>query len=290
MEQKYEKYNAQPKGTKSLFLENILENDDKVKYFKTVKDEIKWESMYHKGSPVPRLVTIQGDTDNDIVPIYRHPVDKHLTLNKWTPCIKLIKERIEQITGQKINHALIQYYRDGNDFIGEHSDKTIDVVPNTYIMNVSLGASREMVLRKKLTDEELNLESKPERQSEKFNMEHNSLFLMSLETNKEWLHSIRQDKRPDNIKSKNELYENGERISITFRTIGTFINLKDNRIFGQGAKNKTLDNYKENTSSELQEGTNMLKAFSKENKETKFDWQENYGEGFDIINLDVVNS
>ncbi len=40
-------------------------------------------------------------------------------------------------------------YRDGNDAISEHSDKTIDVVKDSKIVNVSLGAQRVMVLRPK---------------------------------------------------------------------------------------------------------------------------------------------
>jgi hypothetical protein len=48
-----------------------------------------------------------------------------------------------------VNHALIQYYRGGQDYISEHSDKTIDVVRSSSIVNVSLGAQRTMMLRTK---------------------------------------------------------------------------------------------------------------------------------------------
>ena len=48
-----------------------------------------------------------------------------------------------------MNHVLIQLYRSGKDCISEHSDKTIDVVPGSSIVNVSFGARRTMTLRKK---------------------------------------------------------------------------------------------------------------------------------------------
>jgi alkylated DNA repair dioxygenase AlkB len=42
--------------------------------------------------------------------------------------------------------VLIQLYRTGADYISEHSDKTIDVVRGSRIVNVSLGARRTMTL------------------------------------------------------------------------------------------------------------------------------------------------
>ena len=54
----------------------------------------------------------------------------------------MIRERVEKILQHPVNHVLIQYYRTGNDYISEHSDKTIDVIRGSKIVNVSLGAER----------------------------------------------------------------------------------------------------------------------------------------------------
>jgi hypothetical protein len=98
-------------------------------------------------------------------------------------------------------------------------------------------------------------------------------------TNQKWLHSINQDKREDFLKSEDELVNNGERISFTFRTIATFIDKNDN-IIGQGApKGEKRDD-------EL----DMLKAFSKENHELDFDWQKYYGNGFNAINFKLLTN
>jgi alkylated DNA repair dioxygenase AlkB len=56
--------------------------------------------------------------------------------------VSIIKEHVEKALRQCFNHVLIQYYRTGNDYISEHSDKTIDVVQGSKIVNVSLGAQR----------------------------------------------------------------------------------------------------------------------------------------------------
>jgi len=136
----------------------------------------------------------------------------------------------------RVNHVLIQYYRSGKDYISEHSDKTIDVVQGSSIINVSLGAERVMVLRtKKDTLSSGNHGSASgastptggdgttSRSAQRIPLPHASMFVMGLETNKQWLHGIPHDNRPFQTKSAAEQAEGGERISLTFRTIGTFL-------------------------------------------------------------------
>lgn len=55
----------------------IIYNIDELKDvdFEKIKKEIKFEQMYSQGSPVPRLVKLQGIFENKMKPLYRHPVD-----------------------------------------------------------------------------------------------------------------------------------------------------------------------------------------------------------------------
>jgi alkylated DNA repair dioxygenase AlkB len=94
----------------------------------------------------------------------------------------------ERLGGQRLNHALIQWYRSGHDHIGEHADKTLDVRAGSVIVNVSFGATRCMVLRTKDRDEAT-------RRIERVELPHNSLFVLGLETNRKWKHEINPDKR-----------------------------------------------------------------------------------------------
>lgn len=102
-------------------------------------------------------------------PIYRHPVDEIPPLSSFSPIVQLIREHVQKVrfdlfitlsflserdTHKKVlnfpvNHVLIQHYRSGADYISDHSDKTIDVIRNSSIANVSLGAQRIMTLRLK---------------------------------------------------------------------------------------------------------------------------------------------
>lgn len=234
-----------------------------------IKTEINFESMYSQNIPVPRLVKIQGIYDNNYKPLYRHPIDVQPEITEMTPITKKICDVLSKKLNQKFNHVLIQLYRSGNDYIGEHCDKTLDISPNTNIVNYSIGATRTMTLRQKKN----NLTQ--ERDIKKIKLKNNSIFVLGWNANQKWLHSIKQDKRLNSLKNEDELIDSGERISFTFRTIATFIN-DDGNMIGQGAPKNII-----NKNDEL----DMLQAFSKENHEYDFDWNKYYGNGFNAINL-----
>ncbi|KAM3441493.1 hypothetical protein MY4824_001617 [Beauveria thailandica] len=258
--------------------------------FETLSEEVQWQRMSHQGGEVPRLVAVQGDVGSDgTFPIYRHPSDESPQLLKFSPTVLEIKAVTEKQLGHPLNHVLIQFYRDGKDYISEHSDKTLDIVRGSYIANVSLGAQRTMVLRTKRADKDpSNVEqsaSSGGRKVQRAPLPHNSLCRMGLKTNMKWLHSIRQDKRADREKSVEELAYEGRRISLTFRRIGTFLNTDETKIWGQGATSKTIDTAKNVINGQTEESIDMLRAFGTENHASNFDWDSAYGRGFDVLHL-----
>lgn len=215
-------------------------------------------------------------------PIYRHPADESPPLLSFSPTVSLIRKRVEEILNHPVNHVLIQHYRTGADYISEHSDKTIDVVQGSKIVNVSLGAQRVMTLRTK-KDAVLN-QTDVERTTQRIALPHNSMFVMGLETNAKWMHGIRTDKRPLKMKSIEEQHSNGERISLTFRNIGTFLTADQTHIYGQGAKGKTKEDARPVVVGGA-ESQKLLDAFGAENHQSDFDWKESYGEGFDVLHF-----
>ncbi len=201
-----------------------------------------------------------------------------------------------------MNHVLIQHYRTGADYISEHSDKTVDVVRGSKIVNVSLGGQRFMTLSTKkdaLANPKADLDaipddgsptapdtgkSKKKRGVQRVPLPHNSIFVMGLETNAKWVHSIRTDKRPLKIKNAAERHQNGERISLTFRTIGTFLTADEGLIYGQGAKGKTRQDARPVVRGGP-EAERLIVAFGAENHQSDFDWDANYGEGSDVLHF-----
>lgn len=274
----------------SMLIYNILPPDLNKDSFEKLKGEIGFHDMYHLGGKVPRLVSLQGTIDeiNNCVPIYRHPVDQHPTLNKWTPFVDIVRTFISNFMSQDINHGLLQEYRNGHDWISEHSDKTLDIVHDTNILNHSSGAERTMILKYKEKNENEQVHK-----SERYNLPNNSLFVLGPKTNRETYHSIRQDKRLESEKTVEEKAFDGVRISGTYRTIGTFMRLSDNRLYGQGNKIKTLKELDTSQFNELSDkeienqSIEMLKSFSKENHDPSFDWNTHYAKGFDIISIKV---
>lgn len=267
--------------------------------------EVRWQKMYHRTGEVPRLVAVQGEANLDgSIPIYRHPADESPPLLPFSPTVQGIRREVEKAIGHPFNHVLIQLYRGGEDNISEHSDKTLDIVGGSFIVNVSLGAMRTMTLRTKKSAHPTQKESQQRRASgpasnspsnadvkraaQQVPLPHNSLFVLGQATNQVWLHAIRADKRPVAEKTPEELAFAGERISLTFRHIGTFIDPQAGKIWGQGATGKTQAEANPILEGQeaAKEGERMIRAFGRENHQSHdFDWQAQYGHGFNVVNF-----
>ncbi|KIH90465.1 isochorismatase family protein [Sporothrix brasiliensis 5110] len=305
----------------TIIYHDVLSQSLEEGIYERLKDEVQWLRMSHQGGEVPRLVCVQGQVDEDgSFPIYRHPADESPPLHAFTPTVLQIKGEVEKIVGHPLNHVLIQLYRTGNDYISEHSDKTMDIVPNSYVCNMSLGAERTMVFRTKRVDKDPSLKAEPsssgivdskaeggseqeekstsgkpttstsipdsaKRQNCRVQLPHNSLCRMGLQTNMKWLHAIRQDKRIDREKTPAELAYNGGRISLTFRQIGTFLSRDQTLVWGQGAVGKTRKDARPVINGQSDEAIRMLQAFGIENHSSQFDWDKHYGQGFDVLHM-----
>ena len=185
-------------------LEDVVGDDT----FTALEREIAWTSMLHRGGEVPRLVALQGERSADgAAPLYRHPADGQPPLVPWTPTVDAIRRRVEALVGHPLSHGLLQLYRHGRDFIREHADKTLDIARPSSIVNVSIGRRRTMVLRPK------DAPAGAPARLQKIPLPGGSCLVMDLETNRRFLHAIRQEGARD---------EDGPRISLTFRHIGTW--------------------------------------------------------------------
>ena len=273
---------------------------------------IQWQEMLSHGKPVPRLVCIQGEStlDGAAVPMYRHPVDTQPPCHSFSPSIKAIVDVARTSFGHPFNHALIQLYRSGEDGINAHSDKTLDLAHGAPIVNVSLGASREFIIRSKAKLKG----GKGAAEIHRVPLVHNSALAFGLETNRKFTHQIDIDKRPCAQRRPDEEAWGGVRISITLRVVATFQRLSDGRLFGLGAPHKSAealgvacsagpsapgglhnkqqdekDGHHMTGGAELPqqceetERARMLEAFQRENHDPDFDWEASYGSGFGVI-------
>ncbi|KAJ5707479.1 hypothetical protein N7488_007280 [Penicillium malachiteum] len=263
----------------------VSELDISKDSFERIRNEVSWQKMYHMSGEVPRLVAVQGQIEADgSIPIYRHPADESPPLKSFTSTVDEVRVAVENVLGHPLNHVLIQLYRDGQDNISEHSDKTLDIVRGSFICNVSLGAQRVMVLRTK-TSAEPKVEGESGRTTQRVPLPHRSLFILGEKTNMRWLHGIRPDKRAGDLKSPEEKAYGGERISLTFRYIGTYLNPLSNLIWGQGAVEKSQHAARPIVHGDREKTDLMIHAFGQENRSSMFDWNAVYGGGFDVVNF-----
>lgn len=121
------------------------------------------------------------------------------TVSPWSECPVLlqIKERIEQLTGQRFTYCVVQRYPDGTKGINPHRDK--EMRSGTIIAGVSLGAVRRLTMHPPSYN-------KTHTWPISVDLEHGSLYLFKPPTNDYWAHSIEQHISVTQV-----------RISLTFR-------------------------------------------------------------------------
>ncbi|GAM90970.1 hypothetical protein ANO11243_090170 [Dothideomycetidae sp. 11243] len=267
---------------------NLMPPNEADQIFFSLLHQTRWQRMSHASGEVPRLVCYQGDIDpkDGSLPLYRHPSDVSVFLMGWSPAVLKVRTEAERLVGHPLNHAFIQLYRGGKDYISEHSDKTLDIVPTSSIVNVSFGAQRTMRLRSKKEQQSSSPQTTAAkgRVTERIHLPHNSILVMGLKTNAEFLHSIQPDRRLAHDLSGPEMAYNGLRISITFRQIGTYLSSDSKLIWGQGAIGKTKEHRRAAISGDQGSGQELLKLFGMENKQTGLTWSDIFG-GSDVLNM-----
>jgi alkylated DNA repair dioxygenase AlkB len=138
--------------------------------------ETAWRSevitLWGKQYPQPRLTAWHGEKAYSYSGLKLEPLP-------FTPLQLAIKEAVETASGRRFNSALLNYYRDGRDSMGMHSDDETELGPEPAIASVSFGAARTFLLRHKRTKQGLKLA-----------LTAGSLLLMSGRLQENWLHGI----------------------------------------------------------------------------------------------------
>ncbi len=116
----------------------------------------------------------------------------------WTPLLLEIKGSVEKAAGGAFNSVLLNYYRNGQDSMGWHSDDEPELGAEPTIASLSLGARRRFVLRHR---------SDPDRKLA-LDLAAGSLLVMAGQTQQHYRHALPRTRRAV-----------GERINLTFRHV-----------------------------------------------------------------------
>lgn len=145
-----------------------------------LKSSIPWRQdrirVYGKMHDLPRLQQWFGDPGTVYVWSGLEMVPQ-----PWPPALMQIKAKIELATSSTYNSLLANFYRDGNDTVGWHSDDEPSFGSRPTIASLSLGASRDFVLRHK-HDEKM--------EQIKIRLTNGSLLVMAGETQANWQHAL----------------------------------------------------------------------------------------------------
>ena len=166
--------------------------------FRQCQEKIQWKQQYiqlfGKTIAQPRLCAWYGDPGTS----YTYS-GLRLDPLPWPAWLSKLKISIEQCTSCHFNSVLLNYYRDGSDSMGWHSDDEKELGEAPSIASLSLGEERSFHFKSKKLD--------PPQRS-KLILGHGSLLLMKGSTQQYYLHQI--------PKSKKKL---GARINLTFRYV-----------------------------------------------------------------------
>ncbi len=170
-----------------------LEPDEADRLLTVLIEDLDWAEVTIRAGErevvQPRLTAWAGDLP------YRYsgqtleprPVPSALT-DIWA--------RVAAATGADFNHAVLNYYRDGGDNMGQHADDEPQLGRDATIAALSLGAVRKFVLRPKGR----------KRYWVTYRLEHGSLLVMRGTVQHRWYHGV--PKMPSAA---------GPRINVTFR-------------------------------------------------------------------------
>ena len=172
---------------------NTVDSDTLLKNF--IK-KLPWESMtirmFGRDTKIPRLQCWIGDQGCE----YRYS-GKQLNRQAWNQDLIMIRKRIFQKFKIDFNSVLANYYRDGKDSMGWHSDDEKELGPDPTIASISFGSERDLVFRNRMNKEILSIPQT-----------NGCLILIDGKTQKNWQHSIKKTQKII-----------GPRINLTFRNI-----------------------------------------------------------------------
>lgn len=183
-------------GGELMFMELFLDESQSSKLYELLKINIDWQSeavfVYGKRHLVPRLTAWHGDKPYTYSG-YTHPP------KAWSKELLFLKKELKKVLPSfNPNGVLLNYYRNGRDKMGWHSDNEKELGFTPTIVSISLGETRRFDIKHRIN------------KSQKLSLHLNSgsLLVMSGQSQANWLHQI-----PQQLK-----IEKG-RINLTFREL-----------------------------------------------------------------------
>lgn len=188
-----------------IFIDSFLEKTEANTLFNDLKNTIQWSQgeikIFGKTVLEPRLSAWYGDEGTTYT--YSGKTQNPL---KWTDILRGVQSKIQNQCTEldlpheqsRFNSVLLNYYRNGQDSMGWHSDDEKELGLNPTIASLNLGETRRFLIRSK----------HDKNHKTELLLTHGSLLIMSGAMQHHWQHAV-----PKEMKKLNP------RINLTFRWI-----------------------------------------------------------------------
>ena len=188
--------NILPKDGRVDYLAGLLSMQESINLMTQLQSSLSWEPdqliMFGKKVTTRRKVAWVGDPNCS----YTYSGVKKIP-QSWSPELLSIKAQLEKLSQSEFNSCLLNFYHDGDDGMGWHSDDEKELDAKAPIASLSLGARRKFAFRHKQDKTTISLY-----------LENGSALIMRSPTQQFWQHALLKTKTESNL-----------RINLTFRKI-----------------------------------------------------------------------
>jgi alkylated DNA repair dioxygenase AlkB len=178
----------------ALYYEKVIPENQIMQLLDELLNHISWENervvMFGKEIITKRKVAFYSD------PLIAYTYSSRTKVGlPWKETLITLKNIVELITKEKYNACLLNLYHNGEEAMGWHCDNEKEIVTNSSIASISIGASRKFSFKHKVTKETISIQ-----------LENGSLLEMKGTIQQHWWHSLPKSKKVTE-----------SRINLTFR-------------------------------------------------------------------------
>jgi alkylated DNA repair dioxygenase AlkB len=189
--------NLELSNAEVILYSGLFQPPQSDKLFTELLHQIDWKhepiKIFGKSVLQPRLTAYHGTKAYTYSGVTMQP-------SPWNAPLLQIKEKIEPLVNMQFNGVLLNLYRNGQDYIGWHSDDEKELAKGGVIGSLSLGESRRFIFRRR-DDRQIKHE---------LSLGDGDFLVMGGKTQKFWQHHV-----PKTAKSTQP------RINLTFRVLAS---------------------------------------------------------------------
>ena len=167
----------------ALYHEKVLTDEQIKPLYEELLNKINWENervvMFGKEIITKRKVAFYSD------PLIAYTYSSKTKIGlPWKDPLFILKNIVESLTKQTYNACLLNLYHNGEEAMGWHSDNEKEIVVNSSIASLSIGASRKFSFKHKVTKETISIQ-----------LGNGSLLEMKGTIQTHWLHTLPKSKK-----------------------------------------------------------------------------------------------